>query len=270
MDHSFGFFRTKLVADQLWLISGCANEQMYLVVGGTRAMLVDTGMGIGDLAEVVHTLTHLPVFVVNTHGHPDHAGGNPLFKEVWLHPRDRSILRRMCTDRYRSADIKAAMGEDRSEYTRVIDGMVHYQPVRVHPVKAGQVFDLGGRRFEVLWTPGHTPGSICLLNAREKILFTGDTIVETPVWLYLEHSLPVKTFRDSLDGLWARRSEFNVLFPGHPPAPLAREHLSDLLACSGEILDQAGIGERTITFAGEGIQWSHGKVSIIYDLDKVR
>ncbi len=44
----------------------------YLVVGGERAALVDTGLGIGDMAVEVHTLTSLPIMVINTHSHFDH------------------------------------------------------------------------------------------------------------------------------------------------------------------------------------------------------
>jgi glyoxylase-like metal-dependent hydrolase (beta-lactamase superfamily II) len=47
-------------------------------------LLVDTDLGVGRLADFVKSLTALPVVVVNTHGHPDHAGGNNEFKTICL------------------------------------------------------------------------------------------------------------------------------------------------------------------------------------------
>jgi glyoxylase-like metal-dependent hydrolase (beta-lactamase superfamily II) len=147
--------------------------------------------------------------------------------------------------------------------------MVRFKPYDVKPIKAGQVFNLGDRQFEVLGTPGHTPGSICLHNAKEKMLFSGDTIVATPVWLYLKHSLPLKIYWDALKRVDAKKTEFDAIFPGHQPTPLGREYLSDLITCAEEILASPGIGKHTRTFAGEGLLWSHGKGQIIYNPDNL-
>jgi glyoxylase-like metal-dependent hydrolase (beta-lactamase superfamily II) len=259
------YFETKLVADNIWSISGPVNDLMYLAFGKESAMLVDTGMGTGDLAGLVNSLTNLPVTVINTHGHPDHAGGNAQFPEIWLHPKDEFIRCEMTKDEYRRKDIGAVLGEKHPDTQRLVAGMIHFKPYRIQTINPGQIFDLGNRQFEVLETPGHTPGSVCLINSKEKILFTGDTIVATPVWLYLEHSLPVRAYWETLRKVKERESEFETLFPGHHPIPLSREHLDDLLACAEEILKTPGIGEQTKTFAGEGLLWIHGKGQIIYN-----
>lgn len=267
---SNGYFTTRLVAEKLWAIIGPANDLMYLVAGSEKAMLVDTGMGIGNLAGEVKCLTNLPLIVVNTHGHPDHGGGNGNFDEIWVHPADIDLMRGMCSDEYRVNDVKAVLGEGHPDYQRLIDGMVKNKPYHIQALKAGQIIDLGDRQFEVLDIPGHTPGCIGLLCSKEKILFTGDSVVETPVWLYLKHSLPLHTYWESLKRVTQREDEFEMLLPGHQPYPLGREHLSDLITCAGEIIRRPGIGQLTRTFAGEGLQWSHGKVSIIYDPKNVQ
>lgn len=260
---NFGeFFKTERIAEDIWSISGPANDQMYLVLGREKAMLVDTGMGVGDLAGLVRSLTDLPIIVVNTHGHPDHAGGNGGFTEVYLHPADEPIMRRMCANEFRRDDIKNFHGDGTPAYQRMLAGLVHFREIALHPLCEGMIFDLGGRRFEVLEIPGHTPGCVSLLNEAEKILLTGDMIVETPVWLYLNHSLPLRFYLASLQRLQFR--DFETLLPGHLPAPLGRGKLEDLLTCCSEILASPGIGEPTRTFAGEGLLWKHGSGSIIY------
>ena len=61
-----------------------------------KAMLVDTGFGIGDLKGLVESLTALPVFVVNTHNHGDHVQGNPQFGKVYIHSMDAPGLDKRC------------------------------------------------------------------------------------------------------------------------------------------------------------------------------
>jgi hydroxyacylglutathione hydrolase len=263
------FFTTKKIEKNIWSIDGPANDLMYLVMGSKKAMLVDTGMGIGDLAQVVKSLTSLPVIVVNTHGHPDHAGGNSNFDEIWLSAKDEPIRQVMCADEYRLGDLKAFIGEEDPRYKKFADGVVRSRPFKSHYIEPGESFDLGDRMFEVLEIPGHTPGSICLLNAKEKLLFSGDSIVSTPAWLYLKHSLPLKTYYEALKQVDAKRDSFDTIFPGHQPTPLGCDQLLDLIACAEEILSKPGIGEPTTTFAGQGYSWVHGKGQIIYNLENV-
>jgi hydroxyacylglutathione hydrolase len=257
------FFKIGLIGEGIWSISGPANDQMYLVLGRDKALLVDTGMGVGDLAALVRSLTSLPVMVVNTHGHPDHAGGNGGFDEFFMHPADEPIMKKMCADEYRRNDLKAFHGDGTPAYQRLAAGLVRYRETRLNPLKEGMSFDLGGRVFEVIEVPGHTPGCVGFLNEEEEIIFTGDMVVETPVWLYLDHSLPLSTYLDSLQKIQKRR--FNTLLPGHKPVPLGRENLEDLIACAEEILAKPGIGALERTFDGEGLFWKHGRASIIYN-----
>jgi hydroxyacylglutathione hydrolase len=264
------FLNPTLLSDGVWSIDGPFHDLMYLVTGSRGAMLVDTGMGFGNLAATVRGLTDLPLIVVNTHGHPDHAGGNGGFSEVWLDPRDEGLMRQMSTDEFRLRDLKAAYAEDSPEYRRLAGSLVPARPYHLQALHPGQVFDLGGRRFEVLPVPGHTPGSICLLNAQEKSIFTGDSIVATPVWMYLKHSTSLATYLESLKQVRRRAAEFDTLLPGHQPTPLDKQQLEDLIACAEEILDGRGVGEPTRTFAGEGLQWKHVPASIIYDPDRLR
>jgi hydroxyacylglutathione hydrolase len=259
----------KLLLEGLWSIDGPANDLMYLVTGTRQALLVDTGMGLGNLAQTVRDLTSLPLIVVNTHGHPDHAGGNGGFEEVWLAPQDEALMRQMTADQFLQNDLKRVRGGDDPAYHHLAESLVPARPYRLQALQPGQTIDLGGRCFEVLPLPGHTPGSICLLNPDEKLLFTGDSIVATPVWMYLQHSTSLSTYLAALKKVRERQAEFEVLLPGHQPTPLGKDQLHNLIACAEEILDEPGIGEPTRTFAGEGFLWKHGSGIIIYDPNRL-
>ncbi len=105
--------------------------------------------------------------VVITHGHPDHAGSarelGRAGADILIHPADGENLRRTW------CDVVA-----RPSRGRVFSAMTPEVPAFV-PIEDGDVLPmLGGLR--VIHTPGHTPGSVCLYGARDRILFVGDTL----------------------------------------------------------------------------------------------
>lgn len=125
------------------------NESFYLVAGTDRALLLDTGMGKGDLPAYLRTLTSLPIAVAITHGHGDHFLQVNEFKESTVYVSE----------------------EDAS----------HLPPGYVTPkfkwIKDGDVIDLGGgRQFEAIHVPGHTLGSMVYLDRKDNIAVTGDAV----------------------------------------------------------------------------------------------
>jgi hydroxyacylglutathione hydrolase len=101
-------------------------------------------------------------------------------------------------------------------------------------IKDGYVFDLGGRKLEVIEVPGHTPGSICLLDAGNRILFAGDN-TNTIVWLFLKDCYPLEVYLKSLQKVEKRIGEFNTIMPGHN-GPLDKSFLIDQIGCVKSIL----------------------------------
>lgn len=230
-------FKTQVIADGVWHIEDSRGGVMYLVAGQERALLIDTGWGTGDLPRLVATLTPLPVLVVNTHGHRDHTSGNGQFPQVYIHTRDLSLAQ-----------------ESGARLVAIYDG---YR------------FDLGGRDIRVIGVPGHTPGSIGLLDRQARILFSGDSPRPGPIWLHLETSLTVQEFYHGLLRLRAFAGEFDVIAPSHgKPAP-AGAWLDDLVACAEKILSGELAGQPQETRLGEGLLAEWGSAGIVYKADKV-
>jgi glyoxylase-like metal-dependent hydrolase (beta-lactamase superfamily II) len=105
--------------------------------------------------------------VVCTHGHPDHAGGARTLAEagipILMHDADARALTTNWGDVVR-----------RPSRGRVFAAMTPVPPTTV-PIGDGQVLPLLGG-LEVIHTPGHTPGSVCLYGRRDRVLFVGDTL----------------------------------------------------------------------------------------------
>jgi len=205
--------------DKVWTIletipSG--NVNIYVVEGKDSALVIDTGFGTGDSKAFIQTLTKLPLIVVNTHGHGDHTGSNRLFSKVFLHPDDFYMVNAKASKDGKDLPVKV--------------GSVTYVPVR-----EGHVFDLGGRKLEVIEVPGHTHGSIVLLDKENKILFSGDN-TNSLVWLFLRDCYPLEVYLKSLEKVQKRVDDFNIILPGHN-TPLEKTFVSEQIGCVKSILD---------------------------------
>ncbi|MBR4524961.1 MAG: MBL fold metallo-hydrolase [Bacteroidales bacterium] len=186
------------------------NESVYLVEGEDRAVLIDAGAWMPQLDKAVAALTDKPVSVLLTHGHGDHVGGVVCFQEAWIHPADTSLLG-YATDHGFTGEIKL--------------------------LSDGQVFDLGGRQLEVLYTPGHTSGSVTFFDKEHHYGFSGDAFGSTNLLLFTD------SFR-TLINTCTRTAEYmqangiDKLYPGHYGGPNVEtlQRVLDMKKMSEELL----------------------------------
>ncbi|MBE6910828.1 MAG: MBL fold metallo-hydrolase [Ruminococcaceae bacterium] len=191
----------------------------YLLCGRERGLLIDAGLGVGDLRGEVEGLTGLPVVAAVTHVHWDHIGGFRQFPHFfapaeeldWLRgafPLPVKTIRNMLSDR-------CALPESFD-----VGGYELFQGEPTRLLSDGDVVDLGGRRIEALHTPGHSPGHLCFWEPERGYLFTGDLVYRGT--LYADYpSTDPEAYLASLEriaALPARR-----LFPGHHALDIAPE-----------------------------------------------
>lgn len=257
-------FKIEKIEPDIYVITAPMDEQIYLLVGKNHAVLIDTGMGIGSLAKEVSKITNLPIIVIDTHGHPDHAGGNGEFTEVWLDQKDLNIYKEMVSEEYRINDIRKIFKHPVAEFENELIPFIE----KTKPLRDGQIFDLGNHRLTIIKTPGHTPGSVCVYDSISKILFSGDTVSATDQWLYLKHSTSLETYALSLKKLL--NLEIKYLLPGHLPRPVEPTMIKNKLELSMRVISGELVGKEVKTFAGEGYKVRKGDASIIYDPNKIK
>jgi glyoxylase-like metal-dependent hydrolase (beta-lactamase superfamily II) len=156
----------------------------YLIVGEKRALLFDTGMGISDIKKVTAELTKLPILVLNSHTHDDHVGGNWQFPDVY--GMDTDFTRKNALGSQEDAQAEVTPDQICGTIPAGFDPKTYVtRPWKITAVILdGDRLDLGGRKLEVLATPGHTPDAISLIDRANGLLFPGDTYYPAPIWLF--------------------------------------------------------------------------------------
>lgn len=265
-------FTLQQVSRDVWAIDEFGIDIMYLVTGTERALLIDTGIGLGNVRAVVETMTDLPYDVVNTHHHYDHAGGNGHFPLIYAHKKAIPVIREQNNPQTRLEFFRSQ--EARPEYSgeaSLAFDAAFQETFEMKGIEEGDVFCLGNRQLEVLDTPGHTKDGICLLDRKYRLLFSGDTIVSTPTLLFDTFSDTMSHYLQSLEKLHGLRDSYELIFPGHYLRPVGEIYVEDQIACVREILEnhllegaqKSGMTERTVYFHQRGLS------SVLYTEDRI-
>ena len=193
----------------------------YLILGKEKALLFDTGNGIGKISEIVNQLTILPVVVLNSHTHFDHIGGNAEFRDILAMDTDYT---RNNVAGYTNELVREEVSEEAicGSLPAEINPATYYTPsftVKTF-IKDGYKIDLGGRILEVLSTPGHTPDAISLLDLDLGLLWVGDIYYEGPIWLFVPET-DLDVFYNSVKRLCNIVPHLNTLYPAHN-SPIAQ------------------------------------------------
>lgn len=244
---------------------------MYLLLGTDRALLIDTGYGFTDVPSAIRQITSLSLTVVNTHGHMDHVHGNHLYPEVYLSEKDEKCFGRHTDSIYLKNLLADMLKENHLPpfimklpgFRNIVRQVATTYPSVHKPLPEAMCFELGNRRVTILETPGHTVGSISLLDEKNGWLFSGDTTCEDGVLLHFPESTDVATFHETIRALKALADDGKIrkLFPCHQDTPLSPNILDDYLkACDALITGQERIKGDKFKLDGPTIQFDKNKI----------
>ena len=216
------------IRDGVWAIDE-NTVRMFLVDGGTEALLIDTGFGSGDLKELVSSLVSGEITVINTHCHGDHTSGNRQFTRFVMSREDLDAIRPSCPD-----------------------------GAWIRTVTDGEEITAGSACVKVLAIPGHTPGSIALLDEKDRLLFSSDAVAKHfPVYMQFPGQ-DVGKYLESLKKMKALRGRYDRICPCHGELDVEPVYLDKMIRCCegilnrtirpGTALNSAGAVERAFWF----------------------
>ena len=231
------YFQTKALTDRITQIRMPGNVMTYLVKGDARAVLIDTGCGLGAFRSFVEgMLDGMPYEVVLTHGHVDHAGGASEFARVYLHEKDFALAAEHTSKEIRSLYLRSSSPEYLSE-TFIMD-LVDPMIEGYLPLSYGQIFDLGGEELQIVNMGGHTLGSVGILFPRERILLSGDACCSFTLLFARGTSLGIPAYRENLRSLMETYGDsFDQVIYSHPHNYGGPEVIWQMIELCGEILD---------------------------------
>lgn len=195
------FYQTENLMPGLTRIWDIAHTAMYLVEGEEKAVLIDTGVGVGQLKAVVDSITDKPLTVLLTHGHVDHAMGAASFEDIRISPLDEKVYELHSAFEVRKGYVMGAamQGADPAVVSAVRDAD-YLQPKAFSafsPLAPGDRFELGGVSVEVLEGAGHTPGSLTMLIPEWRILLLGDACNQF-TFLFDSFASPLESYKKML------------------------------------------------------------------------
>lgn len=194
------------IDDGFWSIED-GGVRCFLFKGDKQSLLIDTGYGTGDLKAAVAELIGEDPMLVLTHADGDHVGCNQSFGLAYMHP---------------------------AEYAHYHEGTRKHWPAA--PLWEGDVIDLGPRRLEVILIPGHTPGSIALLDRANRFLIGGDSIQNGTIFMF-GGARDMPAYIESMKKLSKMTDRFDTVYASHADLSVDADFIPYLVQTAQAILD---------------------------------
>ena len=209
------WFTVEQIDEDTYVISEYQHREethCYLLLGKKKALLIDTGLGVANIREIVDKITSLPIMVVTTHVHWDHIGGHRFFEEFAVHEDEKEWI--MGEFPLSLSIVKQNLLNGNCEFLKSFDIEDYniFSGIPKQILEDGDEIDLGNRKVEVLHTPGHSPGHCCFYEAEKGYLYSGDLIYKGCLDMFYPTTNP-ELFAQSIDSV--SKLEVKRILPGH-------------------------------------------------------
>lgn len=174
--------------------------RFFVLLGQERAAVVDTGVSGEGAIDIARSITDKPLLLINTHCDGDHTSATFEFDKYYVNEKDY---------------VGCMMGR------KYPDSVPEF-------ITDGDEIDLGGRLLRMIEIPGHTKGSIAILDVNNRSLFAGDSIQTGQIFMFGEHREP-ELFEDSIRKLIGVMDDYDVIYPSHDTPELANDFAQKVL-----------------------------------------
>lgn len=223
--------RVNKINEYIWSFTDNLYATCYLILGKEKALLIDSGWGVINLEKTIRTITDLPLIAIATHGHPDHLYGMLNFSKIYIHKDDYELATKIFKKRKVYSFFICLLNKLGFKWFNDFKKKAVPEIIEIDEKFNNEISSFN---LEIVHLPGHTPGSIVLLDKTNKILFSGDTIVKYP-WLSLKESLPLDIYLNSLIKMNEIIPNECKIYSGHSEEPLNYTIIQELINCCNSI-----------------------------------
>ena len=230
------------IRDNIWQIAEDNGVYCTLIKGSELAVLIDTGYGKRDLKTFVEENISTPYIVINSHGHPDHIGGNYRFETVYALKEEWDLIRH-----FKEKD---------------------HKPYNLKEIETEQRISLGNLNIDVVPLTGHTKGSVGFIIPEEKILIAGDALNEC-LWLFNYGSLSMEHLYETIRS--TMEQPFDLYLCGHSDKLYKKEKLLSHIRNIENLQIDENTKKNMLGFETYCSTYDDaaGKSEIIFTIDKV-
>lgn len=182
--------------------------RFFLLEGADKAVMIDSGMNCPDAAEIAKSLTDKPVMLLNTHGDGDHTSGTAGFSQIYMHALD-----------YTNCGVSA-----------------RYPETSLVEVNDSDLIELGDRTLKIIHIPGHTKGSIAILDVKNRVLYAGDSVQKGHIYMFGDKRQPEK-YVESLEKLIAMGDEYDFVYASHDECILPGDYAKKVKAAWQQVVN---------------------------------
>ncbi len=225
------YYLLEKVASSITKITDITGVYAYLIEGNNKAALIDTCCGIGDISLIVKGISNLPVTVICTHGHVDHAGGTFGFDDVYLSRSDLGLVQEHTTVDFRKCYVDSFVTPD----SYALTDFVPQRKADYQQLENRSLFDLGGITLEAVSVQGHTQGMTCVLIKELRTLIIGDAC-NSRTFLFFPEASSVEQYKQNLLALKNEDKKFDTVWFSHGNYSGDKTVIDEAIALCGEIM----------------------------------
>lgn len=235
-------YKYSKINDNIWQIAEDEGVYCTLVKGNKLAILIDIGYGKRNLRAFVEKNISTPYMVINSHGHPDHIGGNHWFDTVYALHEEWDVIQHFEEKKPKTYNLKE--------------------------IRIGQKISLGDINVTVVSLSGHTKGSIGFLILEEKLLIAGDALNEE-LWLFNYGSLSMNDLYETIKN--TLELDFQEYICGHSNEKHNKRKLLSHLKNIEKLKVDDSTKQNTIGFVTYCSKYEdfNGKSEIVFTPDKI-
>lgn len=226
------WFEIEKLDQQTYIISENQHWEefnSYYLIGDQYNLLIDCGIGIYNIKEVLTKIDNKKTKLLITHMHWDHIGNLDKFKEIYLSKKANHYFKNGVEEPIESIRKKVIrdLNKDLLPSDFNIEQFNLETSNRGIELEEGNTFEMGNRKLEVISTPGHTDDHLCFYDLNNDYLFAGDLLYKGPLYLN-SNNINLSKYINSLEKILQQYNNMKCILSSHYNPKIRVDYLKDI------------------------------------------